>query len=539
VVSGESDSSEPRASTAFVNDVDRWPGLLFTPTSLEALPEALGHVKALLTLDVDDGALPQSLLRAFLDAGGGWLDGSGAAALRGKPASQAAPTGARALLPLWPDAPARPARDVLLLIDGSGSMAGAAFEALRAAALKLGEAVPAQDRLLLAFFTRELEPAHVLRDEASSGSAAVDLALLLRDRLPSGGTDVLAALEQLARSRSGEPRELLALLLSDGRDPQAGAQRDLAPLRARLSAARIELAVFAFGADAELEFLASLLPPGRELRRALDGRELSDLLTRSVDSERTRENTAAVASETESFAAGSLARELAVALLPAAPRKIERAWIARASDDARVLWRSVEGDPLLALREQGRGVSAAFASLPVEGWASAARAPSALGPLLRAIARGHGERRALARAEILDGTLWLRDLPPGLPATVTAKLAAAGEVALEPPTMLVDEPRTTRCAKLAPELQAGLARSETTDVIEVRALDGRTLASVALEPPAAGEFTLPKVEIQSSGPQEGTGTVPLRREPHPAAVWVLLASVGLLCAALLFGLGTR
>lgn len=530
---------QAREGSAFTSDEQLWPGIIFTLTSLEALPAALDHVKAVLTLDVDSRALPKKLLRQFLDVGGAWLDCAGSAALRESDATSADRTGARELLPLSPEAPARKPRDVLLLIDGSGSMAGTTFDAVRAAALTLSDVVPPQDRLLLAFFTRELEPVRVLRDAHASGSQALDLALLLRARSPGGGTDVLGALEQLARTRTGESNQMQALLLSDGRDPQAEQQRDLSPLRASLAAARIELAVFAFGPDADLNFLSSLLSAGRQLTRVEDAAQLGALFARSVDSERTRNATAAVAGTRDSFTPGSFVHDLAGDLFSGAPSGIERAWIARARDDASVLWRTVEGDPLLAIREQGRGFSAAFASLPVEGWAKAARAPSALGPLLRVLARGRGEREALPRAAIEDGILWIRGLSPTLPATLAAGYGTAVELALEPPTMQADEPRTTRCGRISAEILADLARAGRSCVFELRSGTDEPIGSVALELPQAGEFTLPQAQLDGASAAAGSDASPRSQQRHPAAPWVLLASLGLLCAGLLLGLGTR
>ena len=535
VVSAQSDPDAERARTAFVTDAERWPGLAFLPTPLEELPAALAHVQAVLTLDVAAQEVPADLLRGFLDAGGGWLDCSGSAALRGA-SPLAEDKTARALLPLRPRPPERKPRDVLLLIDGSGSMAGSAFEAVRAAAITLAEVVPPQDRLLLAFFTRELEPASLVRDANQAGSASLDLALLLRERRPSGGTDVIAALEGLVRTRSAAPNETLALLLSDGRDPEAGRNVDLAPLRAKLAQARVELAVFAFGPDADLGFLASLLPAGRELTRVEDPRQLGALFARSVDAERTRTATAGVANPPDASQAPAALRELAAAMVPGAPASIERAWIATADDGATILWRSLEGDPLLAIREQGRGWSAAFASLPAEGWTAATRAPAALGPLLRTLARGDGEHSRLPQAAIEAGTLWIRDLPAALPANLTASLGSAGEIALEPPIRLADDPRTTRCAILPPQQLAALARSETRSVLELRSASPEVLVSVPLEPPRAIEFTISPIAIDVAGSDSAS---PTSRQPHPAANWVLLASIGLLSAALLLGRWTR
>ncbi|HUR28878.1 MAG TPA: vWA domain-containing protein, partial [Planctomycetota bacterium] len=138
--------SDAAALPAWIGSPERWPGLRLAPTTPAQLPLELAHADAVWTLDV--GAMPAELLRDFLRGGGGWLDCAGDAALHS--AVLDASTSARALLPLAPEAPARPPRDVLLLIDGSGSMAGGAFDAVRIAALALADVVPPKDRLLLA-----------------------------------------------------------------------------------------------------------------------------------------------------------------------------------------------------------------------------------------------------------------------------------------------------------------------------------------------------------------------------------------------------
>jgi hypothetical protein len=411
---------------------------------------------------------------------------------------------------------------------------------VRAAALELADVVPAADRLSLAFFTRELEPASVLREADATGPAALDLAALLRARSPSGGTDVIAALEQLARSKAKGTRQTLALLLSDGRDPSAAQHREQASLRSELAAARIELAVFAFGPDADTMFLASLLPPGRDLARVDDPRNLGAIFARAIDAERVRQPTVTIVSSAETFAQGSLANSLASSLAPAAPPTIESSWIAKLNGSADVLWRSATGEPLLALRVQGLGACAAFASLPAEGWASATRAPAVLGPLLRALARGTSGRTALPRATLERGELWIRGLPPSVPAAIVAIFPGEVELTLSPPTDLADAPLTARTASVPGELLATLSGIARTCVLELRTPKGEALCSVALAPPRPAEFSLPPARFPEPMPPDPvSGASPRRAEPHPAAAWVLLGSIALLVAALLLGLRTR
>lgn len=522
---------------SFVSDAERWPGLAFLRTSIEDLPAVLPRVRAVLTLDVDLGQLNGAALGQFLSAGGGWLDCSGPARLAEAIEVSASGAGARALLPLEPDPDPRPARDVLLLIDGSGSMAGAAHDAVRSAALTLCERISAQDRLLLAFFARELGPLRVVRDSGAAGSSSEELARLLAARAPSGGTDVLRALEELARERSGAGRETLTLLLSDGRDSSGSATRDPSELRAKLAAARIELAVFAIGPEADLSFLGSLLPPARALTRVEDPSQLADLFLRALDSDRVRESTAAIAADPARFAAGTKGRELAEVLAQVAPGRIERSWIARAQGSAEVLLRTAEGDPLLALRSLGTGAVAAFASLPTPDWADAARDPALLGPLLRLLARENELRGTLPRASVEDGVLWIRGLRASTPAAILARFPSGIELALEPPTALVDDPRHSRRAALPDALTAELSRAGGASVLSLRDLHGLEQGSVALGVLPQIEFAAPAwTPLPTEMRPEPGATRGQGGQAHPLAPWALGGAAVALSMALLLGL---
>jgi hypothetical protein len=506
--------------------------VVVVPTTLEELPQRLAEGRGLLSLDVDPLRLPCDLIAEFVAAGGGWLHCAGLAALRAADRAGQGPARARELLALWPAAPPRPPRDVLLLIDGSGSMAGEKFEALQAAALELAGSVPPSDRLLLAFFSSELGELRLLRDSSADAPAPVRLAALLGEQAPGGSTDVLASLAQLAERRAAQSRELLALLLSDGRDPTAGEARDLAPLKAQLARARIRLEAFAFGADAQREFLTRLLPAGQVLIEVEDPTQWSALLARALDQERVRENTQAVAAAATEFPVGSPAEELSRALAQAAPRALQRIWLAQATPDAAVLWRTREGDPLLALRQFGLGMIAGFASTPAPDWAPELDAPSALGPLLRALARGNGVGAQAPRASLEDGVLWVRELPADTPARIQAVLPSGELLELTPPADFADQPLSTRQAPLA----GALLGEPAGDVLQLRDLHGGVLASVSLGESSGGEFWALPIEIGAPAEPAPAGA---SLAAHPAAFPALHGALGLLAAALILGLGRR
>ncbi|MBK7877140.1 MAG: hypothetical protein IPJ77_15585 [Planctomycetes bacterium] len=106
-----------------------------------AIAERLGVVDALVTLDLAPTALPELELAAFVRGGGGWL------ALLGPDARAAfaGDRGAFELLPLVPREGAPP-RDVVFVVDGSGSMAGDAQTALLGAVTDVLGVLGAEER---------------------------------------------------------------------------------------------------------------------------------------------------------------------------------------------------------------------------------------------------------------------------------------------------------------------------------------------------------------------------------------------------------
>ncbi|HUR28154.1 MAG TPA: hypothetical protein VM509_08200, partial [Planctomycetota bacterium] len=115
---------------------------------------------------------------------------------------------------------------------------------------------------------------------------------------------------------------------------------------------------------------------------------------------------------------------------------------------------------------------------------------------------------------------------------------SGASVALEPPTMPVAEPLTTRRAELPSGLAAELARGGEPVLVDVRAPDGTVLARLALEAPSAPEFSVPPALLPGLAETRSAAPSP-RSAAHPAAPWVLLTAVGLLAVAVLRGLAAR
>jgi hypothetical protein len=330
------------------------------------------------------------------------------------------------LLPLAPAPLDRGPRDVVLLVDGSGSMEGAPFENVRAAAQELVGAALPRDRVSLRFFTAALEREHVIKEREGEGQGADprDVARrLLAARVPGGMTMILGSLAQLAAEREREAVECLVLLLTDGRerdalhDPAAQA----AEVRDRLRAANVRLVPIAVGSDPDPRLLAELVRPGEEVLRAGGLADLEAIFRREVSGARVRE-AEAIAVVRAPAPAGSLAGAIEVAGGPEPP-PVERLVRDRAREGAEVPWRTERGEPVLGIWRVGLGRAALFASAPLADWAGRwAREPAFFGPHLRWLARGTAASRAgRPRVDVEEESLVLRGLDAGWPAVVAAR----------------------------------------------------------------------------------------------------------------------
>ncbi|HJO25804.1 MAG TPA: vWA domain-containing protein, partial [Planctomycetota bacterium] len=268
------------------------------------LGRALGEADVLWTSGVPVDLLDGELLRSFVESGGGWLASGGWELLQGwLPVNSARLP--QSLLPLQPEEPDSE-RDVILVVDGSGSMAGEPFEEVRRGVLELARASLAGDHLALRFFTGVLGPDETGADRSGTAGAHIGaptgaragagrrretLLGILAARVPGGTTDVLYSLDQLAEERSGRERRALVLLLTDGRTALWEAERARA-VAGRLAAAGVHLRVFPIGADADREFLGQLVAEGEGLVEVAELSELGELFQREVNQQRVREGAA-------------------------------------------------------------------------------------------------------------------------------------------------------------------------------------------------------------------------------------------------------
>ncbi len=375
------------------------PGIQFVFRTPEALPELADEVDALVTYDLAPRDLPQAPLERFVRGGGGWLATSGwgflEAWISGKDETALAE-----ILPLEPAHPDRGPRDIVLVVDGSGSMEGEPFETVRAACPVLVSLAQRLDEVSLRFFTAKLEPPVVLKKGAEPAEQD-SLQRLLALRVPRGDTEILSSLEELGRERARAEREALVLLLTDGRE-RAASGDSLARARALLdefARLRARLRVIAIGEDADLDFLSTLVPAGEEVLRPDGIQQLEAVFRREISSDLWKEGAPLVA-RAVTGPLGSIVADVFAAEeveLPPLSRMVRN----RVRPFAEVAWTDGEGDPLLAVARVGLGRVALFGSLPEADWAERwrARGPQ-WGALLRWLGRGPARREDGVRATL-------------------------------------------------------------------------------------------------------------------------------------------
>lgn len=534
----------------------RWPGLQWLFVEPERLGGVAGEVDAVLTLDLSPRELPAAPLRALLERGGGWLFCGGWGLLAPWPSSRHPPgeTDLAELLPLRPLDPETPERDVLFVVDGSGSMEGDPFERVKQALGELVAIVSESDSLALHFFTGSLGRRIDL--DARGGRGREVLHRLLVTRVPGGPTAILYSLERLVELRAESERPALVILLSDGHDHNAfDVERRGEAIRSALAGMGVRLRVLAAGEDADVGLLSALLAPGEQLVHAEDLSGLTDLFRREVLGDRVRHG----GFEVRVAPTGEL--EPSGELLDAwrrggtAPPPVEGYLRCEARPGADVLWRSsADGEPLLALGRAGTGLVAAWPTSPFPGWAPAFEraGDTLLLPLLRSLARG-ARRGSATRLRTVGDRLVLEGVPEGWPARIEARLLAyvpgspevrelleedLARTELLPPSLPAGlDPRRVRCGSLP----AALDRLLPGSPLRARLVDGSgaVLADLPLEvPPPAG--LTPDGACLRPGPWAAPGDgVPARSaaarrrtDPH-AWRWLLGGVLALLAGAIL------
>jgi hypothetical protein len=540
----------------------------------EELASRLDSLDALVTCDVPPDRLPADVLSTFLVHGGGWLCLAGDRFLPGLVAGRAPE-----FLPLQPPDENPDPRDVVVIVDRSGSMAGEPYENVGRALLSLVDAAPERDAVEVRFLGESLS-------DPVSLKAAFDRRprdQLLRDAAdrfhaaggPGGRTAIARSMERFAADRERSGREALVFLLTDGRDTvDADATARCAKILPRLLAARTRVVVIAAGDAPERELLSSLVAPEERLWSlgvfGVSSSRLAEIFRREVTADRTREGP-----ELRVLTAQKLLDPTA---LPSLGSDVLRAQAGDASADwpsiqryarakpapgAEVLWSSEKGEPLLAIQRVGAGASAACAFAPIAAWGPDwSKRADLWAPLLRALARG--KREPLPAVHVEEDELTVEDLPTDAPADLEARIFAADAwpgappavvLMLSAPTQGVD-PRRVRTARWPhggvdlrgdADLRQGIGLDDPIlPRLEIRSRGSSDASWPAIvlpfPAPRAPEFVLPRSRMDWSraAPLPSVPAGPARSpRAHPSAPWVLFSGLLLLAIAGLVGAFAR
>jgi len=404
------------------------------------LARELESFDLLLTTDASFDGLPQAALASWVKRGGAWI----ACAAPANFPHQWRAHGVADLLPLAPAGEGLPARDVIFLLDASGSMVGELWSRARAALGPLSDAAGEGERLFVRSFAAALGPALPLGPGVPAASAS------------GGPTALCDALEALARESS--ERERLVVLLSDGKDRGGPDALARAPGIARaLAGQRITMGAIAVGEDANFELLRALCSPGQELLTSSNLAEGLEALFRRQLGARlwARQLPGLLASQS------SLA-DLGVALAALRPEQpLARCAALRARDGAQVVLVTAESEPALALARVGLGWCVAAGFDPAQ---------SAFDPwntLAQFFAReGAGKR---VRLVVLPGRLRVLNLRPSPSGWIRAELRGAGDK-----------------VELALSERAGVTETELAPELLQRHWD-----ALVLHPGSADELVLP------------------------------------------------
>lgn len=341
------------------------PGVVCQPVPAEDLGRWLPEAHLLVTLDLAPGELPAECLTQFVERGGSWLAmGEGAMLPGWSGRSVMAGGDLGALLPLTPDHGDGPAKDVILLVDGSGSMQGDPWVQVQNATLALLRNIPREVGFEVDLFTHDLLDAE-LRLPPLAGSESEDerwqtevaLRSFLQARVPGGKTNIMRSLESLIERRGGD-RPAKVVLVTDGWQNDGGSW-DPESLKTRLNAAGLELSIVATSENPNLSDLGLLLARERILL-AGDLRGLSELLKQELVGDVIRRQPNMTVSQAgqgagEAWALGDLLGE--------GTGPVGSFVKTKARTGTRTILQADRGEPILAGVPRGRGLVAQVTSL--------------------------------------------------------------------------------------------------------------------------------------------------------------------------------
>lgn len=510
-------------------------GLDLRAIAAHELAASLAIVDAVATVDAPLDEDEERLLVSFVAHGGGWLDVSGWNWIPKRAANREA---LASIAALEPSKNALTPRDVVFLVDASGSMSGEPFEAIRRALVPLVDAALPQDDVAVRFFAADVSPPILFGTGAERADRARVSALVERvrtERDPGGATRLWLALrtllsERAESARGAENRPALVLLLSDGQDPdRTDALERAARLRTELAAARVRLVAISPTEGADVDFLRSLTDtvvsmPGS----GADGQPnwafvFKRELARDAVRQRSNQQVFPV------LGGSDLAAQLASACGHVPP--IDVAVRCDARTGASNVWTGDDGAPLGAIARAGTGLVATLAFAPNTQWAPGWTDPKSLAPIVRALARGHAERASTPSLRVEGQRFVLEGVDANFPAQTIASVrtASGARIALEFVAGAPGyDPIATRTALVPSELGStadGLAfvRFESTGALPLE---------LAAPFPRAPEFAF---DVKRFVPPAEAGGQIAHTEPEARAHWLapyaLLAGVLLLASA--------
>jgi len=498
---------------------------------------SLAGLDVLATLDAAFDRESARAVDTFVAAGGGWVDFAGARfASTERPSSSA-------LAPALDDG--RP-REIVVLVDASGSMAGAPAQVARAALVRLIERAPVADGLSTVWFGADARTLDLGRPGERGGIE--QRRVLAREAWntpePRGPTRIWSALDEFAGAVD-PARHTFAILVSDGRDPdRADLASRASSLRMELASRGAELAVIAVGADPDVELLTALAGDAARVMRVGElGPERSiDALAQGFESALATGSIVEF-SEPRSAALRASVGPFSAPFAALAPPSVRRHLRARAARGAEVVWSSTSAaatSPLFAVSRHGLGVAAGFAFTPDSAWvASRNDLGRALASALRTVAPPAD--RARTRLREIDGELVLEGVPDGAPAIVRAELTSSRGADLGSIELFAARAGRDPVRERSAPLPATLARLDEGDFARVRVASFAALVEpleLAFAAPRAPEFA------RAPRPFLPPATVdavldPPARGSHPSAPWVLLAGLAALAGAVGTGFFSR
>ncbi len=230
IVAPSQSSAAEKIAALFVGPA--YDGIEFLTAEAGGIVDQLAGARpphVILTSGLPLAALPGPALSEFVLKGGGWFHSEGWSSLRDD-GGVLSP-----LLALKPDVEPRGPRNIVFIVDGSGSMKGPRWKRAKYALAQLLPSIPPEDRLELRFFTQVLGEAHI-EFEAAPASASLELRAerrrsvmsQLRDlEIPGGSTDIIGSVTMFMREREkvvadGDERTSLVIVISDGRSTVSG-----------------------------------------------------------------------------------------------------------------------------------------------------------------------------------------------------------------------------------------------------------------------------------------------------------------------------